>query len=520
MAEVERAHDPSWGDVVIKEAGDPSGRARLAREAAVLGRARHPGVVELIRHDDDGDRATLVTRAAGSRTVADLADLSGDQVAAFGAALAQTLADLHRAGVSHGSVRPEHVVLSDLGQPVLCGLADAGLVDPPHGQSGGFDPAADVGALADVLASVLAPAEGLRRWSAGVAGLLRRADERSMEQLAAELATMAQPARPPLRRSAADTSADSPAIDLTETAPLPLRRRSTSPTQPLPRRRPSISSMHQLPRRRRSIRATGPPTAASSMTRWPRAGWTRPTSRTTRSGPTRPSVSPIHCRWVTPRPSTSVRAGPLLRSPTASAHDRCAAPLVGPSPVGAGGPGPAGRRGWGDHRGGAERVGLLPVRYRPHPGGRHRRGAGAEPAPQEGEGVDGAATTLVPAACPLSHDEAAVVGVPATCADRLMTAGNRVSVGDVGWVVGGDGDLAVAGDFDCDGWLEVASLTAQGQVAVFDRWAGGGQEPAGRVIQQIPAARTITSAARDRCHDLVVERTDLPSLTLVLGPGS
>ena len=411
-------------------------------------------------------------------------------------------------------------MLSDLGQPVLCGLADAGLVDPPHGQSGGFDPAADVGALADVLASVLAPAEGLRRWSAGVAGLLRRADERSMEQLAAELATMAQPPRPPLRRSAADTSADSPAIDLTETAA------PTSPTVDLT-----------------DTAAPPPPTvdlvdapAPASPTVDPRH---RPADRSVVDDQVAPGwLDEAHLEdhpfWADP----PEREPDPLSLGDASTVDQLFAPVrsFGPQPprhttvaprrwsvrrlsalaglallaVVAGATTVAALSGSGSSPSVTDRTPEAAIGEAPAPA----------PAPQEGEGVDGAATTLVPAACPLSHDEAAVVGVPATCADRLMTAGNRVSVGDVGWVVGGDGDLAVAGDFDCDGWLEVASLTAQGQVAVFDRWAGGGQEPAGRVIEQIPAARTIASAARERCHDLVVERTDLPSLTLVLGPDS
>ena len=210
---------------MIKEAVDPTARARLAREAAVLERARHPGVVELLRHTDDDDRAELVTRSAGPRTVEDLSDLPGDQVAAFGAALAQTLADLHRAGISHGAVRAEHVVVSDLGQPVLCGLGGAGLVEPPAGQWGGFDPAADVGAVADVLAAVLEPAEGLRRWSGGVAGLLRRADERSMDQLAAELAAMAGPIGPPLRL-AEPPAPELPTIDLTTGGPPVARSRA------------------------------------------------------------------------------------------------------------------------------------------------------------------------------------------------------------------------------------------------------------------------------------------------------
>ena len=53
-----------------------------------------------------------------------------DQVAALGASLAQTLADLHQLGVSHGNLLAEHVVLTDDGTPVLCSFADAGVAGP------------------------------------------------------------------------------------------------------------------------------------------------------------------------------------------------------------------------------------------------------------------------------------------------------------------------------------------------------------------------------------------------------
>jgi hypothetical protein len=86
-------------------------------------------------------------------------------------------------------------------------------------------------------------------------------------------------------------------------------------------------------------------------------------------------------------------------------------------------------------------------------------------------------------ACPSSHDEAAVVGIAAHCADVAHAEGNRLVVGGLTWDLGVAGDLAAVGDFTCDGWLDAAALDRAGNVFVFDRWAGSGDDtPAGRLV--------------------------------------
>jgi hypothetical protein len=80
--------------------------------------------------------------------------LSGSEVAGLGAAVATTLADLHDAGITHGRVGADHILVGTAGGPVLCGFAEA--VASGHGAS----PAAgtmDVIALGRTLAAVLAP---------------------------------------------------------------------------------------------------------------------------------------------------------------------------------------------------------------------------------------------------------------------------------------------------------------------------------------------------------------------------
>ena len=56
--------------VVVRQAGDDAERAALRREATMLGLARHPGVVEIVRADPHGDE--LVTAAPTRTTLAEL----------------------------------------------------------------------------------------------------------------------------------------------------------------------------------------------------------------------------------------------------------------------------------------------------------------------------------------------------------------------------------------------------------------------------------------------------------------
>jgi len=124
---------------------------RLSHEAELLGRARHPGVVELVELRGPPDPA-LVTRLVDGPSLAESPALSVDAVAGLVAALAATVADLHRLGVAHRSILPEHVLMSRDGRPILCGLADGGPGADP------LDCASDISALGELLRWLLARA--------------------------------------------------------------------------------------------------------------------------------------------------------------------------------------------------------------------------------------------------------------------------------------------------------------------------------------------------------------------------
>jgi hypothetical protein len=109
------------------------------------------------------------------------------------------------------------------------------------------------------------------------------------------------------------------------------------------------------------------------------------------------------------------------------------------------------------------------------------------------------------AGCPASYDDAASVGIPVSCMTSPSDGGNAVRVGPLRWTIGSEHDLAVIGDFDCDGWLEAAALASDtGQVVAFDTWAGAGQEPAGRVVRVVPGATGLESNPAGACHHLRV----------------
>lgn len=123
------------------------GVERLRVEAAVLGALAHPGVVELVGFTADNGVAELRTVDVDGPPLG-AGSLSPEGIAGLAAAVATTLADLHEAGVVHGSLQADHVLLAPTG-PVLCGFAGAGPPGP------GRQPEDDVTALAQVVLSLV-----------------------------------------------------------------------------------------------------------------------------------------------------------------------------------------------------------------------------------------------------------------------------------------------------------------------------------------------------------------------------
>ena len=112
-----------------RRASGPDGGA-LRREAEILGRARHPGVIELVAVSS-ADGTTQIETVLPDGITLDALALAIEEVAGVIAAVATTVADLHDVGVFHGALAPDAVVVGDDGRPVLRGFARSGRLDGP-----------------------------------------------------------------------------------------------------------------------------------------------------------------------------------------------------------------------------------------------------------------------------------------------------------------------------------------------------------------------------------------------------
>ena len=110
--------------VAVKRATQHDRRERLRHEAAVLERARHPGVVELVDIDHGDETTTLSTAWLGGGSLG-AAEMAPKKLAGVGAKLAMTIADLHDRAIVHRRITSDHVLLDGLGRVVLVGFGDA-----------------------------------------------------------------------------------------------------------------------------------------------------------------------------------------------------------------------------------------------------------------------------------------------------------------------------------------------------------------------------------------------------------
>jgi hypothetical protein len=195
-------------------------RSALRWEAQALAAAAHPGVVELLGVDDDG----LATIYAGTHSLATCAPLAVERIAALGAALAATVADLHALGIVHGRIDPSHVIVGPDGRPLLCSFSGAtvggraapsgasdvaeGFGDPRHQPGEPVPPTADVYAVGVLIRFLLDRGGGRSRPHAGrrrsLASVARRATaiEPHRRPMARDLAAQLGAGRPLPRRPA------------------------------------------------------------------------------------------------------------------------------------------------------------------------------------------------------------------------------------------------------------------------------------------------------------------------------
>ncbi len=144
----------------------------LRREAELLGRVRHPGIVEVIEVGIGLDEAWLVTEFVEGGSLEDLLRARGRlaplEAAAIVARAARALDAAHRAGVVHRDVKPGNLLLAPDGEVKV---TDFGIAARPGEAAAGEDPGLFVGTPAYTAPEQLRgePVDGRGdTWSLGV----------------------------------------------------------------------------------------------------------------------------------------------------------------------------------------------------------------------------------------------------------------------------------------------------------------------------------------------------------------
>ena len=462
------------GHTTSRRATGPDGEA-LRREAEILERARHPGVVELVAATTlDGATELLIADPRG-RPLAELA-LSLEEVAGVVVALATTVADLHDIGIAHRGLVADAVTVADDGRVVLDGFASAIRLDGspaswPHHPAARDDDAA-VGELLATSLERCAPAEIVARWEQATRWRLGRKRRRGGVGPAATMrrwAAWAATGTVLSRRLAAGLATDVP------NARLPAARR---PSTPWP---------------------------DSCVVDASRAGATDATGR---GGEPEKGVD----RWGS--------------DPDLGADGWGGEPDLGVD--GWGGEPDLGVDRWGHHhpwRGDDATAGsrtatvsAVPVRTEPCP---HLAGAaGSANRPPRWPRPFAAA---VIAAVTASGIAATVVGhrraVPTLSGGPKCVAGTKgsscatydagvLAAGAERFAVGQPGDIAALGRWDCAQATLALLRPATGEAWIFGRWPAGDEGVAADPLGRVPDAVRLAVRSKGSCDTLVAVRRD------------
>ena len=183
------------GVAIVRQVADAAEVEGLRRVGERLRRAEHPGVVRVLRSDALGTGWELVLEHGGPSlaSVGRIGSLA--ELAAVGASVAATLADLHDRGSVHGRLDASRILVAEHRRPLLCGFAPSD-----------DDPAEDVAALGVVLVGQLDALELTtnrdRRRRVALRSVAMRAQAQppsrrpSARRLAAELEGVASPSPP------------------------------------------------------------------------------------------------------------------------------------------------------------------------------------------------------------------------------------------------------------------------------------------------------------------------------------
>jgi len=143
LGRVWAARDLMTGREVAVKTSDHTAAERLRREAALIARVDHPGVVDVLDTGEDGQTVFYVMELLPGRDLsAVLRDgpLPAPVAVQVAAGLADILHATHRSGVVHGDVKPANVVLTDDDVVLVDFGAAATTHDGPHRETVGTAP--------------------------------------------------------------------------------------------------------------------------------------------------------------------------------------------------------------------------------------------------------------------------------------------------------------------------------------------------------------------------------------------
>jgi hypothetical protein len=431
---------------VHRKAASAGDAESIRLQAALLAEARHPGVIDLVGVEGSADRPVLVTALVDGPTLAVPMELSVEEIGGVVAGLASTLADLHDLGIVHGAVAPEHVLLGPDGRPVLCGFGSAARV----GETG---PAGDQERHPSE--DVAALGRLLRRLSTGP-------EARALRRIA-DSATADDPAaRPSARAMSAEIAAAVPGARLPGR---PTGAVDGAPTLPDLR---SLLSGARADRRRPGGRRARP--APSDEAESPAPG-------------ARASLRQLPVRSGAMVGAVGAVAGAALlvlapwASPAAKDRDPIIVPVTVPTTPSS----------------------VVPTSRAPV--------TSASVAPTS-------MLQAVPAGCP-APTSVLVADIDGDgCLDALRYADGVLEAAGLRWSLGQAGDQLATGDWSCRGTRTVVLLRpSTGQVFRFESWAVGVNDSiTGSAVATVPGGQAVRAADvdRDGCHELVVERGELP----------
>ena len=143
MGSVYKAYQPSLGRYVAikvlppQTAGDPTFSERFAQEARAVGKLRHPNIVTAFDFTQQDDIAYLVSDYIDGGTLADQlgTPLPLDYAMGILGPIAAALDYAHARGIVHRDIKPQNVLMTREGTPVLTDFGLAKIVGPGSGMT-------------------------------------------------------------------------------------------------------------------------------------------------------------------------------------------------------------------------------------------------------------------------------------------------------------------------------------------------------------------------------------------------